>query len=106
MTKHPASALGDHADFLPELPLAGESWRMIFGHLRLSPRQIEITRLMLRSASNLQIAQVLGVSEGTVKTQVQRIFNRASVHDRMEFAMRVLALSHELADGRPCHPVG
>ena len=33
------------------------------------------------------MAQLLSVSEGTVKTQVQRIFTRLGVHDRMEFAM-------------------
>ena len=99
-------AVRNPVDLLPPLPLAEHHWRAIFKALGLSPRQTEITRLMLRSASNQQIAQVLGVGEGTVKTQVQRIFNRACVHDRMELAMRVLALSHELADGAPRRPVG
>ena len=99
-------AAGRQADLLPPLPLKEECWRAIFKTLGLSPRQTDITRLLLRSASNQQIAQLLGVSEGTVKTQVQRIFNRVGVHDRMEFAMRVLALSHEIAGGSPRRPIG
>jgi DNA-binding NarL/FixJ family response regulator len=100
------AAAGKQIDLLPPLPLQEQYWQAIFKALGLSPRQTEITRLMLRSASNQQIAHILDVSEGTVKTQVQRIFNRLGVHDRMEFAMRVLALSHDLAGGLPRHPVG
>lgn len=93
-------------DLLPALPLDADHWRAIFRALRLSPKQAEIAPLMLRSASNQQIALLLGIAEGTVKTQVQRIFNRVGVHDRMEFAMRILALSHELSGGSSCRPGG
>ena len=48
----------------------------------LTPREAEVLRLMAAGRTNQEIAAELVVSEGTVKTHVNRIFAKARVRDR------------------------
>jgi DNA-binding NarL/FixJ family response regulator len=48
----------------------------------LTPREAEVLRLMAAGRTNREIAAELVVSEGTVKTHVNRIFAKARVRDR------------------------
>jgi DNA-binding NarL/FixJ family response regulator len=48
----------------------------------LTPREGEVLRLMAAGRTNQEIAADLVVSEGTVKTHVNRIFAKAGVRDR------------------------
>jgi DNA-binding NarL/FixJ family response regulator len=48
----------------------------------LTPREAEVLRLMAAGRTNQEIAADLMVSEGTVKTHVNRIFAKAGVRDR------------------------
>jgi DNA-binding NarL/FixJ family response regulator len=48
----------------------------------LTPREGEVLRLMAAGRTNQEIAADLVVSEGTVKTHVNRIFSKAGVRDR------------------------
>jgi DNA-binding NarL/FixJ family response regulator len=48
----------------------------------LTPREAEVLRLMAAGRTNHEIAADLVVSEGTVKTHVNRIFAKAGVRDR------------------------
>jgi DNA-binding NarL/FixJ family response regulator len=50
----------------------------------LTPREAEVLRLMAAGRSNQEIAADLVVSEGTVKTHVNRIFAKARVRDRAQ----------------------
>lgn len=50
----------------------------------LSPRELEVLRLLARGASNKSIAGALMVSEGTVKTYLSRIFDKLEVQNRAE----------------------
>ena len=54
----------------------------------LSPRQLEIARLVARGLSNKAIADELGLVEGTVKVQMTRIFRELGVPNR--FSLIVL----------------
>jgi DNA-binding NarL/FixJ family response regulator len=85
---------------LPRLPLTAAQWSAIAKELRLSPQQAKIVELVLRSASNRQIAAALGLREPTVRTYLERIFVRTGSGDRMELAMRVLAASHDLMESQ------
>ena len=93
-------------DRLPPLPLPESLRRSVFRRLKLSPQQTTIAELMLRDAGNAEIEVILDLSEGTVKTQQARIFSRTGTHSRMQLAMRVLAVSHEIGDDKTCHPSG
>lgn len=48
----------------------------------LSPREIEIVRLVARDRTNKEISRVLGISVWTVGTHMRRVFAKLGVHSR------------------------
>jgi len=54
----------------------------------LSPREIDILRLVARGRTNREIAAQLYLSEGTVKNHISRILSRLSLRDRTQAALR------------------
>lgn len=58
----------------------------------LSPREIEVVRLLARAASNKEIAVALNLAEGTVKNHVTSIFVKLKVEGRTEAAIRAREL--------------
>ncbi len=55
----------------------------------LSPREVEIVRLVLAGKGNREIAEELCISESTVKNHLSRIFQKLGIRDRMELALLV-----------------
>ncbi|MEO6243793.1 MAG: response regulator transcription factor [Opitutaceae bacterium] len=51
---------------------------------QLSPREIEVLRLLARGLSNKEIGAQLGVVEGTVKIHITNIFSKLGVSDRTQ----------------------
>jgi NarL family two-component system response regulator LiaR len=62
----------------------------------LSPRELEVLRLLANGRSNTDIAAELFLSEGTVRNYVSGIFVKLGVTDRTQAA--VIALRHGLVD--------
>lgn len=60
--------------------------------LELTPRQVDVLRLLARGLTNREISGVLGIAEGTVKSHVIRIYELLSVTNRTEAAMRLREL--------------
>jgi DNA-binding NarL/FixJ family response regulator len=56
----------------------------------LSPRELEVLRLIADGQNNRQIAQSLEISLSTVKTHVQEILERLAVSDRTQAAVKAL----------------
>jgi DNA-binding NarL/FixJ family response regulator len=50
----------------------------------LTPRELEVLRLVARGMSNNDIARELVVGDATVKTHVARIFSKLDLHDRAQ----------------------
>ena len=80
---------------LPPLPLSEGSWRTVSRQLRLSRRQEAVARLLLQNQSDEAILTRLRIKESTLRTHLKRVFAKAGVATRLEFALRVCALSHE-----------
>ncbi len=73
--------IGPHAGLIPEVETG------------LSPREIEVLRCLAKGMSNPEIGQILGVQRGTVKTHIERIYQKLGV------ANRTSALTAGLAGG-------
>ena len=50
----------------------------------LTPRELEVLRVLARGLSNGEIARELFLGEATVKTHVARIFAKLDIHDRAQ----------------------
>jgi DNA-binding NarL/FixJ family response regulator len=56
----------------------------------LTPREVEVLRLLSQGQTNPQIARKLLVSRGTVKIHVQHIISKLGVSDRTQAAVRAI----------------
>ncbi len=56
----------------------------------LTPREVEVLRLLSQGQTNPQIAQNLEVSRGTIKIHVQHIISKLGVSDRTQAAVRAI----------------
>ncbi len=62
----------------------------------LTPREVEVLRLIAQGLNNHEIATRLVIGETTVKTHVNNIFSKADLRDRAQAV--VYAIKHHLAD--------
>lgn len=60
------------------------------GETNLSPRELEVLRLIADGLGNKEIAERLEISLSTVKTHVQEILERLRVSDRTQAAVKAL----------------
>jgi DNA-binding NarL/FixJ family response regulator len=56
----------------------------------LSDRELEVLALIAKGTSNKEIAITLSITESTVKTHIQSIFNKLEVNDRTEAVTEAL----------------
>jgi DNA-binding CsgD family transcriptional regulator len=54
----------------------------------LTPRQLQVARMVREGASNKEIARALNLSVGTVKVHLHRIYKVLSISNRIELAIR------------------
>ncbi len=58
----------------------------------LTPREMEVLRLLSTGQTNQQIAQTLTISKGTAKVHVEHIIRKLGVSDRTQAAVRAIEL--------------
>ncbi len=64
-------------------------WRAVSAPVTLTPRQLEVLRLVSRGYSNEEIADLLEVRPNTVKFHISEIFRRLGVRNRIEAIARL-----------------
>jgi DNA-binding CsgD family transcriptional regulator len=67
-----------------------ESYETVLSQAGITSREKEILFLLLKGASNNDIAQNLYISTNTVKTHIRNIFQKLDVKSRFELAMKLL----------------
>jgi DNA-binding NarL/FixJ family response regulator len=67
------------------------------GELGLSPRQLDVLRLLVEGRSNKLIMRELELSESTVKTHLQAIFRRLDVNSRTQAVVAAARLGLRLS---------
>ena len=77
----------------------GRSWRI--NKFGLTNRQMEVLQHITRGLSNKDIAQAIGLAEGTVKIHVAAIFQALRVNNRIEAAHTALRLGLVAENGEP-----
>jgi DNA-binding NarL/FixJ family response regulator len=63
-------------------PLAAKLMRQVRGGDQLTPRELEVLRLVARGMSNPDIARELFIGEATVKSHLLHVFDKLGVSDR------------------------
>ncbi len=61
---------------------------------QLTSREQGVAREVARGASNLEIAELLQISERTVKAHLSAIFDKLQVRDRVQLALKLNQVSH------------
>jgi two-component system NarL family response regulator len=79
-----------HRGALPMSPGAAERLAQRVLGADLTPREIDVLRLVARGCSNREIGNTLAVTEGTVKSYLHEIFGKMGVADRTEAAMQAI----------------
>lgn len=77
----------------PDLPLSPERWRAIKNDLHLPPQQARIVELILRDCCDKQIAAEMDLKVPTIRTYLERVFERLGVGNRMGLVLYIFALS-------------
>ncbi len=59
----------------------------VAGQVALSPRELDVLRLVAKGLANKQVGRALGISERTVKVHLGNVFRRIGVQDRTSAAL-------------------
>ncbi|GAA1027849.1 MULTISPECIES: helix-turn-helix transcriptional regulator [Amycolatopsis] len=99
--RHPvAEAAGQSGERVVRL-FAGPQGSEAADLAQLSPREIEVLRQMALGLRNRDVAQVLWMSEKTVKNHINRIFAKLHVDTRAQAILRWLASCPRIEEHQP-----
>lgn len=54
---------------------------------QLSPKEVEVAKLMTQGTSNKEIAQMMNVTERTIKSHLTQIYTKLNIRDRMQLML-------------------
>jgi DNA-binding CsgD family transcriptional regulator len=83
---------------MPPKLFGPDEWQRIVRALEFSPREAEITALVLHGMKDDAIARELGIKKPTVRTHLRKIFQSLGVDSRLGLALRVFATSRDIVN--------
>lgn len=76
---------------LPDVALLDEKqWRYVQRRYHISPRELEVAKLVCKGFVNGNIAKKLNVKQGTVKTHLRSIFAKTHAKNRITMLLRFM----------------
>jgi DNA-binding NarL/FixJ family response regulator len=81
----------DDGELLPDL--FGEArWGRLSERIGLTQRQSQVARLICRGCADKQIARRLGVSHGSVRLHIKKLFARLGVRGRLGLLVHLVVI--------------
>lgn len=75
----------------PEVALLNEKqWRYIQRRYHISPRELEVAKLICKGYINGDIADKLNVKRGTVKTHIKSLFGKTRARNKITLLLRFM----------------
>ena len=71
--------------------LDDKHWSYIQRRYHISPRELEVVKLVCRGLSNKEMAEILKVKQGTIKTHMKNIYRRIHVKNKVALLLRFMA---------------
>ena len=85
------SSPGDSFYGRPKAILLDEKqWRYIQRYYHISPRELQVVKLVCQGFTNGDIAEKLNVKPGTVKTHLRSIFHKTRVRNKITMLLRCM----------------
>ncbi|MHC4543599.1 MAG: response regulator transcription factor [Planctomycetota bacterium] len=86
----------------PDVVLLDEKqWRYVQRRYRISPRELEVAKLVCRGFVNGDVAKKLNVKPGTVKTHLRSIFAKTHAKNRIIMLLRFMHDANEFFSESP-----
>ena len=70
--------------------LTEKQWDYIQRRYRMSPRELQVARLVCRGFTNADVANELNVKQGTVKTHLRSIFSKVRATNKISLLLRFI----------------
>jgi DNA-binding NarL/FixJ family response regulator len=84
----------------PDITLLDEErWAYIQNRYRMSPRELQVAKLVCRGFSNGDIAGELKIKDGTAKTHLRNIYRRIRVKNKIAMLLKVIEQANKFSSG-------
>jgi DNA-binding NarL/FixJ family response regulator len=81
----------DNPQRQPRFTLLDEKqWHYIQRHYRMSPRELQVAKLVCQGFTNGDVASILKVKQGTVKTHIRSIFGKVRARNKISLLLRLV----------------
>lgn len=82
---------GDNGDFIRNRPLIrimdDKQWHFVRKSFRMSPRELDVAKLVCSGLSNEEIAFQLDIKAATVKTHLRNVYRRIRVQRKLDMLL-------------------
>jgi DNA-binding NarL/FixJ family response regulator len=76
--------------------LTDTQWQYLQRRFRITPRELEIARLICRGLSNDDVASSLDITTGTVKVHLRNLYRKTWVENKILMLLRFIETSSHL----------
>ena len=89
----------------PDVTLLDEEhWAYVQKRYHMSPREIQVAKLVCRGFSNGDIAGELKIKDGTAKTHLRNIYRRIRVKNKIAMLLKVIEQANKFSSGSGITP--